>query len=241
MAKRIGHLELGQVLGVGGFGKVYLAHDLDLKQDYAVKVVDKALVRAHNLQEYVKREVDIMKMVRHKHVITLREVIELPNMYCLVMELAPNGELFDRIIESKRFDEATARRYFQQLMSAVTYCHRKGVVHRDLKAENLLLGENCELKVCDFGLSRFAFLPPAPALPGVQLKKPDSPTKDKTIVFTSLAGSTDYQAPEMWLDEGYQGYTCDIWSCGVILFFMLCGYLPFAARTDAETESRVRN
>ena len=225
--KRLGNIELGAVLGVGGFGKVYLGHDLDMQQDVAIKLVDKARVRTQNLGEYVKREIEIMKMIRHPNVIQLYQFIDLPNSFCLVMELANQGELFDRIIESKRFDEKTARRYFQQLISAVRYCHRKGIVHRDLKAENLLLGKDETLKVCDFGLSRYAV--------GVN---PCHGEAHQMHVLTSIAGSIDYQAPEMWSADGYQGFACDVWSCGVILFFMLCGYLPFSARSDEETEAR---
>lgn len=229
MPRSVGRVELGPVIGAGGFGKVFLGHDRKRRKDVAVKLIDKHQMRQLEMEDYVSREVDIMKRLRHPHVIQLIEVIELPNSKALVLELAPNGELFDRILESKRFDEGMARKYFQQLMSAVAYCHKKGVVHRDLKAENLLLGEDGSLKVCDFGLSRYT-----------TTQRAFTSEKEKQILFTSLAGSTDYQAPEMILStNGYEGTLCDVWSAGVILFFMLTGRLPFSGRDDNETEKNI--
>jgi len=205
---------------------VMLGYDKKLKRDVAVKVIDKQLVKENNLQPYVEREIEMMRKLQHEHVVKLLSVLDTTKGYYLVMELATGGELFDKIVESKRFDEETARSYFQQLISAVHYCHSQRIVHRDLKAENLLLGTRGELKVCDFGLSRYTT---------------KTPFTDHPILFTSLAGSTDYQAPEVIREGGYQGSACDIWSCGVILFFMLCGYLPFADKTDELTRKRILN
>jgi len=227
MPRYIGQYEVaGQVLGSGGFGRVYLGRDTKANEDVAVKLIDKALIKAHQMESYVQREIAIMKRLQHPHVIQLKSVVELPSSFCLVMELASGGELFDKIVTARRFDERTARCYFQQLISAVAYCHSRGVVHRDLKAENLLLGRNGALKVCDFGLSRYT----------LRNGQPDS-----AIKFMSLAGSPDYQAPEMNCPavDGYSGETCDVWSCGVILFFMLCGYLPFQGRDDEDTAHRI--
>ncbi|CUG90126.1 protein kinase, putative [Bodo saltans] len=222
----LGQIELRHVIGQGGFGKVMLGYDKKLKKEVAVKVIDKALVRENNLQSYVEREIEMMRKIKHPHVVKLLSVVDTSKGYHLVMELATGGELFDKIVESKRFDEITARRYFQQLISAVYYCHCHKIVHRDLKAENLLLGPQGDLKVCDFGLSRYTT---------------KGSFNDNPILFTSLAGSTDYQAPEVIREGGYQGSSCDMWSCGVILFFMMCGYLPFADKNDDLTRKRILN
>ena len=224
--KTIGHIQLGALLGQGGFGQVMLGYDTQKKHDVAVKFIDKKLIKENDLLPYVEREIEVMKKLKHPHVVTLLSVINSNKGYYLVMELASNGELFDRIVESKRFSEGTARKYFQELISALSYCHKKGIVHRDLKAENLLVGKNNNLLVCDFGLSRYVSA---------------AHLDDKKVVFTSLAGSVDYQAPEVIKEEGYQGYSCDIWSCGVILFFMMCGYLPFATTSTEETYTRILN
>lgn len=219
-----GHIELGHVLGSGGFGKVYYAYDTKKEKNVAVKMIDKELVQRSGIQAYVEREIEMMRKIKSPHIVRLLEAIETSKAYCLVMELAPNGELFDKIVDSQRFDENTARNYFQQLISAVHYCHSMHIVHRDLKAENLLLGENNVLKVCDFGLSRYT---------------KEGRFNDNAVLFTSLAGSIDYQAPEVLKECGYAGSACDMWSCGCILFFMLCGYLPFTDRTDGLTRKRI--
>lgn len=219
-----GHIVLGHVLGSGGFGKVYYGYDRKKKINVAVKMIDKELVRNDGIQAYVEREIDMMRKIKNPHVVRLLEAIETSKAYNLVMELASNGELFDKIVDSQRFDEKTARNYFQQLISAVHYCHKHNIVHRDLKAENLLLGENNTLKVCDFGLSRYT---------------KEGKFNDNEVLFTSLAGSIDYQAPEVLKECGYEGSACDMWSCGCILFFMLCGYLPFTDRSDGLTRKRI--
>ncbi|CCW63169.1 unnamed protein product [Phytomonas sp. EM1] len=218
------HIVLGHVLGSGGFGKVYFACDRKNNMNVAVKIIDKAIVKRQGTQEYVEREIEMMRKINNKHIVKLLDAIETSNAYNLVMELAPNGELFDKIVDSERFDENVARKYFQQLICAVHYCHGMHIAHRDLKAENLLLGEGNVLKVCDFGLSRYTT---------------EGVFNDNAVMLTSLAGSLDYQAPEMLKERGYEGCACDMWSCGCILFFMLCSYLPFTDRSDGLTRKRI--
>ncbi|KAH9578324.1 Protein kinase domain [Trypanosoma melophagium] len=220
-----GTVELKQVLGSGGFGKVYLGYDRKRKTNVAVKVILKEKVEAYDIKPYVDREIEVMRKIRHPHIVRLLDAFESSLSYNLVMELAPNGELFDKIVNLQRFDEQTARLYFQQLISAVHYCHGLNIAHRDIKAENLLLGEKNELKLCDWGLSRYT--------------KEGCFKDDHQVLFHSLAGSIDYQAPEVLSGQGYEGNACDMWSCGAILFFMLCGYLPFTDRTDVETKRRI--
>lgn len=225
-AKSVGGYRIHSVLGEGAFGKVFLGDHAETGRLVALKFIDLQLITKNNLQEYVDREIAILRQMKHPHIIRLFAVIKTSFGWYLVTDLAPNGELFDKIISSRRFDEKTARMYFQQLISAVHYLHTHDVVHRDLKAENLLLGSSMELKLCDFGLSRF-----------VQT----GPFGDHPIVFHSLAGSIDYLAPEVLHseDHGYHGFSCDVWSCGVLLYFMLCGRLPFTARREAETKERI--
>lgn len=219
-----GVIEILNLIGSGGFGKVYFGYDIKSERKVAVKVIDKERVMRQGLKEYVEREIEMMRTIRNKHIISLLEAIETSTAYNLVMELAENGELFDKIVQSQRFDETTARKYFQQLINAVHYCHKINIAHRDLKAENLLLGADNELKICDFGLSRYTR---------------EGPVNDSEIMFTSMAGSIDYQAPEVLRGRGYEGCACDMWSCGCILFFMLCGYLPFTDDSDGLTRKRI--
>lgn len=222
----VGPLVLGRELGVGGFGTVVQGENKNSKMQVAVKIIDKKTVKEHHLEAYVSRETEMMRKIRHQHVVQLIHVYETAKAFYLEMELASGGELFDKILQQKRFAEHVARKYFQQLISAVNYCHKLGIVHRDLKAENLLLGKDDQLKVCDFGLSRYV----------VQTKFADHP-----VMFHSLAGSLDYQAPEVLDQNGYAGFTCDVWSCGVILYFMITGFLPFAETSEDATRRRILN
>eukprot|EP01063_Lacrimia_lanifica_P038893 TRINITY_DN8389_c0_g1_i2.p1 TRINITY_DN8389_c0_g1~~TRINITY_DN8389_c0_g1_i2.p1 ORF type:complete len:745 (+),score=310.10 TRINITY_DN8389_c0_g1_i2:161-2236(+) len=218
---------LGATLGKGGFGIVKLATEETSGEMYAAKVIDMKIVARDELLEYVDREVDLASKLNHPHIIRQIEAIELKERHLrfYIMELAPNGELFDQIVAVSRFQESTARRYYQQLIAALLFCHCQGVVHRDLKAENLLLSKDNMLKVCDFGLSRFTG---------------ESAFRDHPLLFTSIAGSLDYQAPEIVKNQKYHGRPADVWSCGVILGFMLSGWLPFQdGEGDAATKRRI--
>eukprot|EP01006_Ploeotia_vitrea_P056990 TRINITY_DN68143_c6_g15_i1.p1 TRINITY_DN68143_c6_g15~~TRINITY_DN68143_c6_g15_i1.p1 ORF type:complete len:464 (-),score=59.71 TRINITY_DN68143_c6_g15_i1:404-1795(-) len=216
MVKKIGKYELGRTLGSGTFGKVKYAVDTSdpNKTPYAIKVLDRKQIEKENMQEQLKNEIAIMKMLKHENVVKMYEVIQSPQHIYIVLEIITGGELFDRIVAAKRFDESTARRYFQQLVFGVNYCHTVGgVAHRDLKPENLLLDANDQLKISDFGLSAIT----------------QSNGKEKLLMTT--CGTPNYVAPEVLKEKGYNGFLTDIWSCGVILFVMLAGYLPFDDRT----------
>ncbi|KAH9690206.1 CBL-interacting serine/threonine-protein kinase 8 [Citrus sinensis] len=155
----------------------------------------------------IKREISIMKLVRHPCVVRLHEVLASRTKIYIILEFITGGELFDKIVHHGRLSESEARRYFQQLIDGVDYCHSKGVYHRDLKPENLLLDSQGHLKISDFGLS---------ALPeqGVSLLR-------------TTCGTPNYVAPEVLSHKGYNGAAADVWSCGVILYVLIAGYLPF--------------
>nr|QSH71641.1 CBL-interacting protein kinase [Hedychium coronarium] len=207
-----GRYELGRVLGRGSFGKVHLARDLCAGRSVAVKVVDKATVVRAGMMDHLKREISAMRMVRHPNVVALHEVMATRSKIYLAMELVRGGELFARVARGGRLCESAARRYFRQLISAVDFCHRRGVYHRDLKLENLLLDENDDLKVADFGLSALT-----------------DPAKEDRLLQT-LCGTPAYVAPEVLLQRGYDGAKTDVWACGVILFVLLAGFLPVPRR-----------
>uniref|UniRef100_A0A0D9V5W8 non-specific serine/threonine protein kinase n=1 Tax=Leersia perrieri TaxID=77586 RepID=A0A0D9V5W8_9ORYZ len=205
----MGRYRLGPLLGRGTFAKVYKAHKVATGEAVAIKVFDKESVHRSGTVEQVKREVDVMRRVHHRHVIRLHEVMATRSRIYFAMEYASGGELFTRLSRSTRFPEPVARRYFQQLITAVEFCHSRGVYHRDLKPENLLLDARGDLKVSDFGLSAFA----------------DRLRGDGLLHTT--CGTPAYVAPEVLLKRGYDGAKADIWSCGVILYVLLAGYLPF--------------
>ncbi|KAJ8750820.1 hypothetical protein K2173_016001 [Erythroxylum novogranatense] len=203
-----GRYELGRMLGHGTFAKVYLAKNLRTGKSVAMKVVGKEKVIKVGMMEQVKREISVMKMVKHPHIVELHEVMASKSKIYFAMELIRGGELFSKIAKG-RLREDVARVYFQQLISAVDFCHSRGVYHRDLKPENLLLDEEGNLKVTDFGLSAFS-----------EHLKPDG-------LLHTTCGTPAYVAPEVIGKKGYDGSKADLWSCGVILYVLLAGFLPF--------------
>lgn len=200
--------EMGRMLGKGTFAKVYHARNLINSHSDAIKVIDKEKVLRVGLTDQIKREIAVMKFVRHPHIIELYEVMATKNKIYFVLEYVKGGELFNKVAKGK-LNEDVARKYFQQLIGAVDFCHSRGIYHRDLKPENLLVDENGNLKVSDFGLSAFA-----------ECRRQDG-------LLHTTCGTPAYVAPEVLGKKGYDGAKADIWSCGVILFALLAGYLPF--------------
>ncbi|XP_023519570.1 CBL-interacting serine/threonine-protein kinase 23-like isoform X2 [Cucurbita pepo subsp. pepo] len=206
---RVGKYELGRTLGEGNFAKVKFARNTETDDNVAIKILDKEKVLKHKMISQIKREIATMKLIRHPNVIRMFEVMASKTKIYIVLEFVTGGELFDKIVSRGRMKEDEARKYFQQLINAVDYCHSRGVFHRDLKPENLLLDANGVLKVSDFGLS---------ALP--------QQVREDGLLHTTC-GTPNYVAPEVINNKGYDGAKADLWSCGVILFVLMAGYLPF--------------
>lgn len=203
-----GKYEMGRLLGQGTFAKVYHGKNIVTNESVAIKVISKDQVRKAGMMEQITREISVMRLVRHPNVVELKEVMATRGRIYFVMEYVKGGELFAKVARG-RLKEDVARKYFQQLISAIDYCHSRGVSHRDLKPENLLLDENENLKVSDFGLS---------ALP--------EHLRQDGLLHTQC-GTPAYVAPEVLRRKGYDGAKADIWSCGVILFVLISGFLPF--------------
>ncbi|CAI5726996.1 unnamed protein product [Peronospora destructor] len=216
MVKKVGKYEIGKTLGEGTFGKVKYAVNTETDERVAIKVLDKEKIQKQNMGAQIKKEISIMKMVRHKHVVVLKEVLASRTKIFIVLELITGGELFDKIVSEGRFSEETARFYFRQLVDGVQYCHENGVCHRDLKPENLLLDENGDLKISDFGLSAL-----------YEGGGPDGPESSRASLLHTTCGTPNYVAPEVLADKGYDGRAADVWSMGVILYVLLAGFLPF--------------
>ncbi|KAI8569273.1 hypothetical protein RHMOL_Rhmol02G0266200 [Rhododendron molle] len=192
-----GKYEMGRFLGKGTFAKVYYGKQLNSNDSVAIKVISKDQVKKEGMMDQIKREISVMRLVRHPNVVEIKEVMATKTKIYFVMEYVKGGELFAKVARG-RLREESARKYFQQLIAAVDYCHSRGVSHRDLKPENLLLDENGDLKVSDFGLS---------ALPEQQ--------RIDGLLHTQCG------------TPAYDGAKADIWSCGVVLFVLLAGFLPF--------------
>ncbi|MBA0777404.1 hypothetical protein Gotri_005424 [Gossypium trilobum] len=205
--RTVGKYEVGRTIGQGTFAKVKFARNSVTGESVALKVLPKATILKHRMVDQIKREISIMKIVSHPNIVKLHEVLASRTKIYIILEFISGGELFDKIVHCGRLPENECRRYFQQLIDAVAHCHSKGVYHRDLKPENLLLDSYGDLKVSDFGLS-------ALLQQGVGL-------------LHTTCGTPNYVAPEVLSYQGYDGAAADIWSCGVILFFIMAGYLPF--------------
>lgn len=200
--------EVGRLLGQGTFAKVYHAQNLKSGESVAIKIIDKEKVLKVGLIDQIKREISVMRLVRHPNVVQLYEVMASKTKIYFAMEYVKGGELFNKVAKGKLKEDA-ARKYFQQLVGAVDFCHSRGVYHRDLKPENLLLDENGNLKISDFGLSAL-----------LESRRQDG-------LLHTTCGTPAYVAPEVINKKGYDGAKADIWSCGVVLFVLLAGYLPF--------------
>ncbi|CRK34331.1 hypothetical protein BN1708_006335 [Verticillium longisporum] len=211
--QRIGAYKVIKTLGEGSFGKVKLAIHNGTGQHVALKIIARKKLISRDMAGRVEREIEYLQLLRHPHIIKLfvqtlcfcYTVIKTQNEIIMVLEYA-GGELFDYIVQNGRMKEAEARRFFQQMLCAVEYCHRHKIVHRDLKPENLLLDDQLNVKIADFGLSNIM--------------------TDGNFLKTSC-GSPNYAAPEVIGGKLYAGPEVDVWSCGVILYVLLVGRLPF--------------
>ncbi|KAE8592547.1 hypothetical protein XENTR_v10018785 [Xenopus tropicalis] len=214
---RIGYYEIDRTIGKGNFAVVKLATHIVTRAKVAIKIIDKTKLDEENLKK-IFREVQIMKMLCHPHIIRLYQVMETERMIYLVTEYASGGEIFDHLVAHGRMAEKEARKKFKQIVAAVHFCHCRNIVHRDLKAENLLLDANLNIKIADFGFSnRFT--------PGQLLK--------------TWCGSPPYAAPELFEGKEYDGPKVDIWSLGVVLYVLVCGALPFDGSTLQNLRARV--
>ncbi|VTJ79240.1 Hypothetical predicted protein [Marmota monax] len=213
----IGNYRLLKTIGKGNFAKVKLARHILTGREVAIKIIDKTQLNPTSLQKLF-REVRIMKILNHPNIVKLFEVIETEKTLYLIMEYASGGEVFDYLVAHGRMKEKEARAKFRQIVSAVQYCHQKRIVHRDLKAENLLLDADMNIKIADFGFSNEFTL-------GSKLD--------------TFCGSPPYAAPELFQGKKYDGPEVDVWSLGVILYTLVSGSLPFDGQNLKELRERV--
>ena len=202
---------LGEKLGEGAFAKVRLATQIHIKEKCAVKILEKKLLESSRDIQRLKKEIKILKKLRHKNIVQLYDIMESKHNLYFVMEYCKNGELFDYIVSKKRLKETEACCFFQQIINGVEYLHNQGIIHRDLKPENLLLDDKNHIKISDFGLSTFF---------------------SKNNYLQTACGTPSYAPPEMLEGHEYNGEATDVWSCGIILYAMLCGTLPYSESTE---------
>ncbi|KAJ1550577.1 hypothetical protein HK096_006161, partial [Nowakowskiella sp. JEL0078] len=209
----VGSYKLGRTLGRGTFGKVKLGEHSVTKEQVAVKIIEKANVKTVKQQNSVQREVRLMRLLHHPHIVKVHCIEETDERIYIVMEYVSGGELFDYIVARGCLKEKEARRIFRMILSAIAYCHKNSIIHRDLKPENLLLNSKKEIKIIDFGFGNTFY-------------------RDRTL--DTFCGSPFYAAPEMIKGIPYIGPEVDVWSLGVILYALLAGRLPFDTNSIPE-------
>lgn len=214
---RVAEYILERTIGKGNFAVVKLATHNIIKAKVAIKIMNKSLLGLNNLEK-VTREIEAMKRLEHPHIVKLYQVLETDTKIFMVMEYAEKGEVFDHISQAHAFTEKDARELFWQVVCAINYCHKSSVVHRDLKAENLLLNSNYQIKVADFGFCNF-----------FELHK----------LLSTHCGSPQYAAPEVFKGELYDGPLADVWSLGVVLYIMVCGSFPFPGESLGDIRNQV--
>lgn len=237
---KLGNYILGRTLGEGEFGKVKLGWKQGGSTQVAVKIIRKEKLNDKTRLEKVNREVRILQGLDHPNIVRLHEMVETDRTMGIVLEYAPCGELFNFILNQRYLKDQHAKRLFAQLVSAVGYLHKKGIIHRDLKLENLLLDRNHNIIVTDFGFAnRFdpndelgeqieANLHDRKFVGKYKLAEPDANQMRRGDLMATSCGSPCYAAPELVISDGiYTGRKVDVWSIGVILYAMLAGYLPY--------------
>ena len=205
---KIGNYLIKKTLGQGTFGKVKLATYLPTDEKVAIKILEKDRIVEKDDEIRLKREFDMLALFNHPNVILVAEIFESTDRYYSVMEFCEGGELFNYIVKKRKLSEDESSFFYYQLINGLEYIHSLGIVHRDLKPENLLLTKSHILKIIDFGLSNYF-------------------KNEQEDLLETPCGSPCYASPEMVAGKKYNGFKIDIWSSGIILFAMLCGYLPF--------------
>ena len=202
----IGDYIIKKTIGTGTFSTVKLGVHRITQKKVAVKILDKNKIESKDDLERIIREMQILTEMDHQNVIKIFKIYEEEDNFSIIMEYCEGGELFNYIVKKQRLSEDETCFFFYQIINGIEYIHSKGIAHRDLKPENLLIGKNKILKIIDFGLSNFY---------------------DGQKRLETPCGSPCYASPEMVKGKKYDGFNIDIWAIGVILFAMLCGYLPF--------------
>jgi serine/threonine protein kinase len=204
--QRIGNYAIGDEIGHGSFGSVFKATNTNDRKTYAIKAIPRSKLRCDEDREHFQREINAMAFLRHDNLLALRDFLSDEGHFYLVLDFCEEGELYSVVAQDDRLDEPTAALIFQQILSAVAYCHSFSVAHRDLKLENILIVRFPQIKVSDFGLCGFM---------------------ENEQLLRTFCGSPAYCAPECLSKLAYDGEKSDIWSLGVVLYSMVTGDFPW--------------
>ena len=217
---KIGNYQIKRTLGQGTFGKVKLGIYLPTREKVAIKILEKSKIKEKDDEIRINREFEMLTKFNHINVILVTEIFESYDSYYTVMEYCEGGELFNYIVKKKRLSEEEASFFYYQIINGLEYIHSLNMVHRDLKPENLLLTKDHILKIIDFGLSNYFY--------------------DKNKLLSTPCGSPCYASPEMVSGKKYNGFKIDVWSSGIVLYAMLCGFLPFEDKDNEILFKKIR-
>lgn len=216
-AVRVGKYVIGEKIGEGGFGVVRKGVNETTGEVVAIKIMDKAQLQLHNMTPQIKREITLLTILDHPAIVKGHEVLNSTSKLFLVMEFIDGGDMHSLLSKRERLPEDEAREFFRALVSCLQYCHGRGVSHRDLKLENLLITNDGKIKVCDFGLASVRGL-----------------RNDGNELCNTIVGTEDFSAPEIIRSVPYSGDQADMWSAGILLYVMLAGFCPFRGKDTTE-------
>ncbi|CAN8067377.1 unnamed protein product [Agarophyton chilense] len=214
---RLGQYLIQEEIGSGGFGIVRKGFDESTGETVAIKILDKVQLGMYEMTQCVKKEIELLTALKHPNIVRGKEVLISKRKIFLVMEFVDGGDAHTALTKRLRYPEDEARVLFRSLMEAMVYCHSRGIYHRDLKLENMLLTSTGQMKLCDFGLAFVKDL-----------------NKNKTDLCKTAVGTEDFSCPEIVQSIPYRGEKADMWSCGVILYSLLAGYFPFEGETPGD-------
>lgn len=213
--------QLTKKLGDGSFGTVKLGINQETGEAVAIKIIEKNRIIHLVDKSRIEKETNILKFLRHPNIVHFYDVLETEEKICLIMEYVPGKELFNHIVDKKKLSEKDACKIFQQIISGLEYIHKLGVVHRDIKPENILIDPiSLNIKIVDFGLSNLF--------------------RGNNFTLKSSCGSPCYAAPEMLFENEYRPAPIDVWASGIVLYAMVCGYLPFEDDDNEKLYRKIR-
>lgn len=253
----IGSYIVQEELGSGTFGVVQKAESKRDGEIVAIKCISKSKIQRNRMGTQVKKEITTMKSLKHPNIIQIKEVLMSKHQLYLVMEYVDGGELYGKLALNGKMSESMSRKYFRQLMSAVSFCHSKNICHRDIKPENILLDSKGNVKIADFGFASIMEIENYTSTAMNTIDESEATVFDTEDEFTpepeefeelssnimkkmsTLCGTSHYMAPEIFKRKGYYGDKADIWSCGVVLYYLLAGYLPFDDKDNIDVVEKI--